>query len=81
VKQSVILDTGPLVAAINSRDTHHHWVVHQLLKIKPPLITCESDTSYHARYSLIKDGLNSGAFACDEKKFNAEAQRGRGAEL
>ncbi len=42
MKQPVILDTGPLVAAINPHDTHHHWVIHQLLKVKPPLITCEA---------------------------------------
>jgi predicted nucleic acid-binding protein len=38
----VILDTGPLVAFLNSRDTHHEWTKHQWATIKPPLLTCES---------------------------------------
>ncbi len=42
MKQPVILDTGPLVAAINHRDTHHNWVIHQLSEIQPPLMTCEA---------------------------------------
>ena len=38
----VLLDTGPLVAFLNSRDTHHEWTKHQWALIKPPLLTCES---------------------------------------
>ena len=38
----VLLDTGPLVAFLNSRDTHHEWTKHQWAIIKPPLLTCES---------------------------------------
>jgi len=42
VKQRVILDTGPLVALIDARDTHHRWSVVQWADIEPPLLTCES---------------------------------------
>lgn len=38
----VLLDTGPLVAFLNSRDAHHDWTKQQWALIKPPLLTCES---------------------------------------
>lgn len=38
----VILDTGPLVALLNSRDRHHGWAVDQWSRIAPPLWTCDS---------------------------------------
>lgn len=37
----IILDTGPLVALLNGRDTHHEWAKAQFACLKPPLITCE----------------------------------------
>lgn len=37
----VILDTGPLVAAIDHRDKYHQWTEETLAQIRPPLITCE----------------------------------------
>jgi uncharacterized protein len=42
VKRQVILDTGPLVALLDSRDRHHRWAVAQWADIEPPLLTCES---------------------------------------
>jgi uncharacterized protein len=36
------LDTGPLVAFLNSRDSHHSWAKSTLDKISPPLLTCEA---------------------------------------
>jgi uncharacterized protein len=38
----VIVDTGILIAAIDRRDSHHHWVTEQLKHISPPLLTCEA---------------------------------------
>lgn len=38
----VILDTGPLVALLNSRDRHHVWAVDQWSRIAPPLLTCDA---------------------------------------
>jgi uncharacterized protein len=38
----VILDTSPLVALINNRDTYHEWAKQKWSMIKPPLLTCEA---------------------------------------
>ena len=45
MKQHVIIDTGPLVAAINRKDTFHSWAVQQLSTIQKPLYTCEAVVS------------------------------------
>ncbi len=42
MKRQVILDTGPLVALLNRRDTFHRWSVDQWAQIEPPLLTCEA---------------------------------------
>ena len=39
---SVVLDTGPLVALLNRKDTHYAWVVEQSGKLKPPFYSCEA---------------------------------------
>lgn len=41
LKNRVILDTSPLVALINKRDTYHEWAKQKWSMIKPPLLTCE----------------------------------------
>jgi predicted nucleic acid-binding protein len=43
--RGVIVDTGPLVAFLNKRDTWHEWAVGQLAAIEPPLETCEAVVS------------------------------------
>ncbi len=42
MRARVIVDTGPLVALLNSTDNAHIWVVQQLRDIAPPLMTCEA---------------------------------------
>lgn len=39
--QIVLLDTGPLVALLNARETHHAWVKSQFATLLPPVFTCE----------------------------------------
>lgn len=43
--RGVIVDTGPLVAFLNTRDTWHEWAVAQLAAIEPPIETCEAVVS------------------------------------
>ena len=38
----IILDTGPLIAFLNSRDAHHCWARKQWARVKPPFLTCEA---------------------------------------
>lgn len=40
--QHVLIDTGPLVAAMNRRDKHHEWAYSLLARLPPPLLTCEA---------------------------------------
>ena len=40
--RGVIVDTGPLVAFLNKRDSWHDWAVAQLATIEPPIETCEA---------------------------------------
>ena len=46
-----LVDTGPLVAALNGRDKHHPWARELLGSIRPPLLTCEAVLS-EAAYLL-----------------------------
>ena len=38
---NLILDTGPLVALLNRRDTNHEWALTQVGDAKAPILTCE----------------------------------------
>jgi predicted nucleic acid-binding protein len=42
VRQKIILDTGPLVALLNRRDTYHDWAKAQFSAIEPPVLSCEA---------------------------------------
>ncbi len=37
-----VLDTGPIVALLNRRDSFHEWARDALDSIEPPLFTCEA---------------------------------------
>ena len=58
--RGVIVDTGPLVAYLNKRDTWHDWAVSQLSTIEPPLETCEAVMS-EAAFLLRGDPRGSDA--------------------
>ena len=38
---TVIVDTGPLVAQLVGADAHHAWAAEQFEILRPPLLTCE----------------------------------------
>jgi predicted nucleic acid-binding protein len=42
MERHVIIDTGPLVAALSIRDSWHAWAVDRWREIEPPLDTCEA---------------------------------------
>lgn len=38
----VIVDTGPIVAFLNKRDSYHNWARELFDRIEPPVYSCES---------------------------------------
>ncbi len=40
--KSFALDTGPIVALLNRRDSFHEWARDELDSLEPPLFTCEA---------------------------------------
>ena len=57
MRQGVLLDTGPLVAFLNSRDSDHDWVTSQWRQARPPFLTSESVLT-EATYILGEHGGN-----------------------
>ena len=41
-REVVLLDAGPLVAALNRRERTHDWVARQFEQLPPPFLTCEA---------------------------------------
>jgi len=41
MRSGVLLDTGPLVAYLYPKDTHHDWTVEQFATLDLPFTTCE----------------------------------------
>jgi uncharacterized protein len=42
VNETIIVDTGPLVAYLDKRDTFHDWAKAQMREFTEPLISCEA---------------------------------------
>jgi uncharacterized protein len=65
-----IVDTGFLVALMESRDTHHDWASDVAMQISWPALTCESvvsETAFHVRPSeapllMMREGTLQVAF-------------------
>ena len=41
MKSGALLDTGPLVAYLHARETHHAWAIEIFDELDPPFVTCE----------------------------------------
>ena len=39
---TVVVDTGPIVALLDTDEAHHDWARSQFAALKPPLLTCEA---------------------------------------
>lgn len=42
MKDTILIDTGPLVAFLAADLEHHEWVCEQWKRLSPPLLTCEA---------------------------------------
>ncbi len=42
MKEVILLDTGPLVALFDERDSHHRWVRAEMDRLPDSVITCEA---------------------------------------
>jgi predicted nucleic acid-binding protein len=57
VTESIIVDTGPLIALLSATDQHHAWAREQFGQFAPPLLTCEGVLS-EAQFLLARSGAN-----------------------
>lgn len=81
MRRWVLLDTGPLVAAIDRRDLFHGWVTAELATIASPFLTCEAVLSeacfllrnvyggQEALISLVNSGALHIPFRLNEEFF------------
>ena len=42
VEPSVVVDTGPIVAMLDADEAAHDWVMAQMRRLRPPLLTSEA---------------------------------------
>jgi uncharacterized protein len=42
VTETVLVDTGPIVAFLNSRDRYHEWSKENFAEIEAPVLSCEA---------------------------------------
>ena len=56
MSRGVLLDTGPLVAYLSTRDGHHDWAVETFNTLDLPAITCEPVLA-EACFLSVRDGL------------------------
>jgi len=38
----ILVDTGPIVALLDRRDSHHEWAKREIAGLRDPLLTCEA---------------------------------------
>ena len=83
----VLVDSGPLVALLDRRDVHHHWVQRELAHLHEPLLTCEAVLSEvffllsrvrggtSLLIELLRDGLVAASPAFSYHEQSAELLR------
>ena len=54
--ETLLTDSGPLVALLDSSDQHHDWAVEQFSHFSNPLLTCEGAIT-EATHLLFDAGL------------------------
>ena len=54
---TVIVDTGPVVALLDTDEAHHDWARSRFAALKPPLLTCEAVLS-EASFLLQRAGAD-----------------------
>lgn len=60
MRETVILDTGPLVTFLAAGLKHHDWVCAQWKRLRPPLVTCEPVLT-EAAFLLKREGCETDA--------------------
>lgn len=77
--RTTLVDTGPIVAFLNRRDSHHSWAVDTMARLRPPLLTCEAVLSEaiflvrnlpgggEAVMNMVERGLVRAAFRLEEE--------------
>jgi predicted nucleic acid-binding protein len=80
MKDPVIVDTGPVVAALNRREQHHAWAREQFGLISAPALTCEAvvseccfllrhvDSGVDALMQLLRRGVVAVTFTLSEEQ-------------
>lgn len=58
-EQRLLLDTGPLVALLNRRDSYHDWTRQVFADSRPPLLSCEA-VLLEACHRLLRAGQPAG---------------------
>ena len=55
---SVVVDTGPIVAMLDADEANHDWVMLQVQRLRPPLLTCEAVLT-EAAFLMSRAGVDS----------------------
>lgn len=74
----LIVDTGPLVALLDKRDSLHGWAVETFESLSPPFLTCEAVMTEASHFlndsSALRAAWLAGELVVD---FDSEAHRHR----
>lgn len=67
--ETLLTDSGPLVALLDRSDAHHEWVTGQFSQLTGPLLTCEGAIT-EAMHLLTDSGVHSwGVLELIERKI------------